>query len=848
MFPNNNQFPQLKDFVIRSCSIFLSSPIVFGKFQNFGIVLGSRFKKNIITSSFNIAKSFSAFFLFISVGFNSQTSSVISYFPLSSIHLTESKFSEAQNADLKYILALNPDRLLAPYLKESGLQPKAENYTNWENTGLDGHIGGHYISALSLMYASTGDKAIKEKLDYVINELERCQKASGNGYISGVPNGKKIWKEISEGNIRASTFGLNDRWVPLYNIHKVFSGLKDAYYFTGNEKAKSMLIKLTDWMANDVKDLTETQIQEMLRSEHGGLNEVFADVYAITKDSKYLDLAKKFSHHAILDPLLAHEDKLTGIHANTQIPKVIGFKRIADLENNKQWNSAADFFWHNVVEKRSVVIGGNSVSEHFNPTNDFSGMIKSIEGPETCNTYNMLKLTAQLYATSGKSSYMDYYERALYNHILSTENREKGGFVYFTPMRPGHYRVYSQPQTSFWCCVGSGIENHAKYGEMIYAHSGNDLIVNLFIPSTLSWAESKLILQQTNNFPNESSTKLVFKSTNKREFHLKIRIPEWTSFEKISAKVNGKNVQPSKDENGYLTISKKWKKGDTVELNFPMHLSAEQLPDGSDYYAFKYGPVVLAASYGKENQIGLFADDSRGGHIAHGPQIPLNDIPTILGSSKDVLNHVQPVARKPLTFTISGLYPQNQFANGFELKPFYDIVEERYILYWPQADADKIEEIQKKKALEEAETRKLNSVTVDQIALGEQQPENDHFFESKDAYDGYMEDRHFRDARGWFSYQMRNPKKDAKFLYLSYFDAQRNRQLNIEINDQKILTKELQGTGGNSLQYTLIEIPKTLQSSEKLTLKFIGNQDQLTGRIVEVRLLNQNIQNTIAPN
>lgn len=783
-------------------------------------------------------KSLILFLGFTSLAFG-QVKKSVSYFPLNKVHLSESVFSKAMQTDEKYILSMDADRLLAPYLKEAGVKPKKENYPNWENTGLDGHIGGHYVSALALMYASTGDPKVKQRLDYMIDELERCQNLSGNGYLSGVPNGKKIWKEIADGNIRSATFGLNDRWVPLYNIHKTYSGLRDAYWYADSEKAKKMLIKLTDWMADEVSGLSDEQIQDMLRSEHGGLNEVFADVYDITKNPKYLKLARRFSHLAILNPLLLQEDKLTGIHANTQIPKVIGFKRIADLENNKDWSNAADFFWTNVTQKRSAIIGGNSVSEHFNPINDFSGMIKSIEGPETCNTYNMLKLSKELYATNPKSTYVDYYEKALYNHILSTQNPEKGGFVYFTPMRPGHYRVYSQPETSFWCCVGSGMENHAKYGEMIYAYSDEDLYVNLFIPSILKWSEKKLVLRQENNFPENPSTKLIFDVAPKSNINLKLRAPEWANASEITISINGKNINVPVDAEGYFTINKKWKKGDIIEMKMPMHLSAEQLPDHSDYFAFKYGPVVLAAKYGKENQDGLFADDSRGGHIAHGPQIPLNEIPTILGSSASILSHLETVNGKDLTFRLKGLYPQNKFSNGLELVPFYKIQEERYIIYFPQANQDKIEMIQKQKAKEEEEIRKLENITTDQIQLGEQQPESDHFIDSKDSNTGYMEDRHFREAKGWFSYKMRNKDKNAKFLYLLYFDANNNRTLNAEINGIKVISKSFDGRLGGSSQSLLIPIPESEGQKEILNVKFNTNEKSLTPKIIEVRLLTQ---------
>ena len=429
-------------------------------------------------------------------------------FSVNDVTLTQSAFKHAEDMDIRYLLGIDPDRLLAPYMKEAGLEPKADNYTNWENTGLDGHIGGHYLSALSYIYASTGHPEIKVRLDYFISELKRCADASGDGYISGVSNGRKVWKEISEGDIRASSFGLNDGWVPLYNIHKTFAGLRDGYLLYGSEDCKEMFIGLTDWMYRLTQNLTDDQLQGMLASEHGGLNEVFADAAAISGDSRFMDLAKRFSHKKVLEPLLKGEDHLTGMHANTQIPKVIGYKRIADLEGYADWDNAAQYFWETVVDNRSITIGGNSVREHFHPADDFSSMLESEQGPETCNTYNMLRLTKMLYETTGNTHYMDYYERAVYNHILSTINPVQGGFVYFTPMRSGHYRVYSQPQTSFWCCVGSGMENHARYGEMIYSHKGNEeLFVNLFIPSTLKWG--KTTVEQVNNFPVEESTSLV---------------------------------------------------------------------------------------------------------------------------------------------------------------------------------------------------------------------------------------------------------------------------------------------------------------------------------------------------
>ena len=569
----------------------------------------------------------------------------ISAFKISDVKLTESQFLKNQNADIHYILGLDADRLLAPYMKEAGLKPKAENYSNWENTGLDGHIGGHYLSALSYMYAATEHPEIGARLDYFLSELKRCQ--DKDGYLSGVPGGRKIWQELHDGNIRANSFGLNDRWVPLYNIHKVFAGLRDAYLIAGKEDAKQMLIRLTDWMISVVEKLSDEQIQQMLVSEHGGLNETFADVYGITGDKKYLKIAHQFSDKKMLDPLLKSEDNLTGKHANTQIPKIIGYKRIADLEGLPDWDKASKFFWDVVIKQRSVSIGGNSMREHFNPTNDFSALLASEQGPESCNTYNMLRLTKMLYQTSADKNYMDYYERALYNHILSILNPVQGGFVYFTPMRSGHYRVYSQPQTSMWCCVGTGLENPARYGEMIYAHEGNDVIVNLFIPSVLTFGD--VTLTQTNNFPQTPSTDIEIGVKSAKKFAVKIRKPSWC--DNVTITVNGQKADV-KEENGYLVVSRKWVNGDQLHADLPMHLMAETTPDGKPQYSFLYGPVVLAAKTGTDRQEGMYADDSRGGHIANGPQIPTYQMPAVIGDKNSVLSHLKPVEGKPMTFAL----------------------------------------------------------------------------------------------------------------------------------------------------------------------------------------------------
>ena len=783
-----------------------------------------------------------ALLLSVSLG-KAQNRQQVSYFPLQDVKLLNSPFLQAQQTDLHYILSMNPDRLLAPFLREAGLTSKVPSYTNWENTGLDGHIGGHYLSALSMMYAATGDTAVYNRLNYMLNELHRAQQAVGTGFIGGTPNSLQLWKDIKAGNIRAGGFDLNGKWVPLYNIHKTYAGLRDAYLYAGSDLARQMLVDFTDWMIDITSDLSDEQIQDMLRSEHGGLNETFADVAEITGDKKYLELARRFSHKFILDPLIKEEDKLTGMHANTQIPKVIGYKRIAELsQDDKNWNHAAEwdhaarFFWNTVVNHRSVCIGGNSVREHFHPSDNFTSMLNDVQGPETCNTYNMLRLTKMLYQDSPETNFADYYERALYNHILASQEPEKGGFVYFTPMRPGHYRVYSQPETSMWCCVGSGLENHTKYGEFIYAHQKDTLYVNLFIPSQLTWKEKGVTLTQETHFPDDGKVTLRIDKAPKKGVTLKIRQPQWAEHSKeYNVKINGKSEASIVEENSnYLTLHRKWKKGDVITFNLPMKVSLEQIPDKKDYYAFLYGPIVLAASTGTGHLDGLYADDSRGGHIAHGKQIPLQEVPMLIGNPESIRNSLHKKDGNQLIFTFDGnVYPaQNK---TLELIPFFRLHNARYAIYFRQANEEQFKIIQKEMATAERKATELANQTVDLIFPGEQQPESDHGIQYEQAETGTNKDRHFRRAKGWFSYNLK-VKEEAGRIRITIQKNDRNK-VAILLNNNKLAVNptisEADKDGFITLSWLL---PQKLKSGS-CPIRFTPDGTEWTPAIYEVRLL-----------
>jgi hypothetical protein len=589
-----------------------------------------------------------------------------------------------------------------------------------------------------------------------------------------------------------------------------------------------MLVKLTKWMAQLTMNLSDDQIQQMLISEQGGLNETFADVAAITGDKSYLALAHQFSDKRMLEPLLKGEDNLTGKHANTQIPKVIGYKRIADLEGLQDWDRAAKFFWDVVVGQRSVSIGGNSMREHFNPTNDFSGLLASEQGPESCNTYNMLRLTTMLYKTSADKAYMDYYERALYNHILSILNPVQGGFVYFTPMRSGHYRVYSQPQTSMWCCVGTGLENPARYGEMVYAHEGQDLLVNLFVPSTLTWDD--LTVSQENRFPQQPSTDLQFSMKKARKFSVKVRVPWWCDAMTVSVSSAADRQQgrqatavDAKTANGYLVVSRKWQDGDRLHVDLPMHLTAMTTPDGKPQYSFLYGPIVLAAKTGTDRQDGMYADDSRGGHIANGPKIPASQMPAIIGTPDDILTHLKPVDGKALQFRLSGVtLPRFE---GMVLEPFYRLYECRYQIYFPLYTQQEWSQKQQEIAAEEQARMALEAQTVDKIYCGEQQSESDHFFTGNGSWNGSDEGIHWRQSRAAFSYKMK--ADGAKTLRLKGFAARE--ALTVSVGETALGTVRLDQQGQASLS-----LPTALTGTVVVTLA--AEQGRQTPRISEVRL------------
>lgn len=754
-------------------------------------------------------------------------------FPLQDVRLLPSPFLQAQETDRRYLLALDADRLLAPFRREAGLPLPKPSYGNWESSGLDGHMGGHYLSALSLMWAATGDGTVRERLDYFVQELKKAQ--APDGYLGGIPDGREAWSEIAKGKLHADNFSVNGKWVPWYNLHKIAAGLRDAWRHAGNEDARQILVRFADWTVAMTNALSDEQMQAMLRAEHGGMNEVLADVYQLTGDQRYLSAAKRFSHQAILQPLAAGRDELTGLHANTQIPKVIGFERIAELTGEPQWHNAASFFWRTVHDHRTVAIGGNSVKEHFHDDRDFSSMSSEVEGPETCNTYNMLKLTELLFQRDPSGAYGDYYERALYNHILASQRPESGGFVYFTPMRPNHYRVYSEVDKGMWCCVGSGIESHAKYGEFIYARDGDALLVNLFIPSRLAWREKGVALTQSNRFPDQASTRLAIDSGGK--FTLKVRYPGWVAKGALTLRVNGKAVPVHATPGAYVELAREWRKGDTVDVRLPMRTVLEQMPDKSNYYAVLHGPIVLAAKTSPfpGEHLNFMADDSRMGHIAQGQVCPQEAAPVFVSDSKNFLDKFKPVPGQPLTFTAPGLV-QGPGAGAVRFIPFFRLHDSRYMLYWQQTTPASLAEMRSKAAAAEAERLALDAQTIDQVAPGEQQPESDHFFKGEGADAGRNGTRHWRHARSWFSYELKDPESAARVLRLTFASGDAGRKFDVLLNGRLLQEVTLERRG--EAFYTLdLPLPADAAREGKLEVRFVAHAGSIAGGLYGLRLL-----------
>lgn len=764
-------------------------------------------------------------------------------FPLVDVTLLDGPFKHAQELNIQTLLKYDVDRLLAPYLKEAGLPAKAESYPNW--SGLDGHISGHYLSAMAINYAGTGNETCKQRMDYIVSELKRCQDANGakypdwgTGYAGGVPSSSAIWSAVKTGDF--SNFNL--AWVPWYNLHKTYAGLRDAWLYGGNDTAKTVFLSFCDWAIDITSGLTDARMETMLNTEHGGMNEIFADAYQMTGETRYMTAAKRFSHKLILNSMAAHVDNLDNMHANTQVPKAVGFQRIAELTKDNTYINAAGFFWQTVSTDRSLASGGNSRREHFPPATECMDYITGVEGPESCNSYNMLKLTEDLFRADPQAKYADFYERALYNHILSTQHPGHGGYVYFTPARPEHYRVYSAPNEAMWCCVGTGMENHGKYGEFIYTHDHDSLYLNLFIASELNWKAKNLTIRQETSFPEEERSTLVISSGEPVDFTLMVRSPYWVSAGTLKIVVNDDTLDVQSEPQTYIPVQRTWHDGDTVSILLPMHNAVEQLPNVHDFVAIMHGPVLLGARTGTEDLAGLIADDSRWGHIASGSLEPLYKAPIMVSARDSIALNIEPVDDAPLNFTAKALFPGTA-DTSLVLEPFYKIHDARYMMYWLAVTYDRYQPVLD--SLEEIEKAQLEleARTIDRVAPGEQQPEADHNMKSQNSTTGIWQGERYRDAinGGYISYDLRTLGKSDLSLLVRYWGNEGlNRTFDILVDEEKLTTENIVGKW-NVSQFFNVEYPipnSMTEGKDFITVKFQAiNASNITGGLYDVRIL-----------
>ncbi|MCA1560183.1 MAG: glycoside hydrolase family 127 protein [Acidobacteria bacterium] len=616
--------------------------------------------------------------------------------PLPAVRLTGGPLKRAQDLNGEYLLKLEPDRMLAFYRQRAGLAAKAEPYAGWDGDGrnLTGHIAGHYLSAVSLMWAATGDPRFKERAEYLVTELKAVQDKQGDGYLGALAGGKETLVEVGKGNIRSSGFDLNGLWAPWYVLHKTFAGLRDAYRHTGNRTALDLEIKFAQWAERTLAQLTDAQIQRMLNTEFGGMNEVMADLYADTGDTRWLALSYRFEHRAVLDPLKRHEDRLSGLHGNTNVPKLLGSAVRFAYTGDPGDGFAAGFFWDRVARHHSFATGGHGKDEYFREP-DKLGDIVDGRTAESCNVYNMLKLTRRLFALRPDAEYAEFHERALFNHVLGSMDPNDGSTCYMVPVGRGVRREYADMFRSFTCCVGSGMESHALHGHGIYYESGDRLWVNLFVPSIAEWKAAGAKIEMATGFPEGDSAVLTFTMQAPKPFTLALRRPSWAGDE-FGVRVNGAAVADLPSPGNYVEITRAWKSGDTLAVTLPKALRLESMPDNRRRAAVMWGPLVLAGDLGPEPERG------------RGTRAPPPDVPMLVAAERPLDEWLKPVAGSPGSFRSDGVGRDRDV----EFVPFYRLHRRTYAAYWdlftPAEYEKKVEEI----TAERERQRKLDAATI----------------------------------------------------------------------------------------------------------------------------------------
>ena len=712
----------------------------------------------------------------------------VSPFPLGAVRLRPSPYLTAVESNGAYLLRLEPDRFLHNFRVSAGLKPKGDVYGGWESLSLAGHSLGHYLSACSLMFSQTGETPYQQRVTYIVGELAECQAAHGDGYVGGFTrkrgevdeDGKNIFPEIVKGDIRSAPFSLNGAWSPLYTLHKLFAGLLDS----NDPKALQIAVGLGQYLDGVFSRLSEEQMQKMLACEYGGLNESYVQLYERTNDARWLVTARRIYDHTVLDPLTRRSDELNGLHSNTQVPKIIGVARLHEVTHETGYRTAAQFFWQTVTQNHSYVIGGNADRESFEaPLSHYV----TDQTCEACNTYNMLKLTRQLYMWQPDAAYFDYYERAHLNHILAQHDPDTGMYAYMMPLMAGARREFSKPFDDFWCCVGTGMESHSKHGDSIYWTRGDELIVNLYIPSELTWKEQGATFAMRTDYPYAGEVYFEVTHLDKpRTFAIRFRKPGWCNH----AVLEGSVLQ-----DGYLIVRRQWRAGDQLNLKLDMPLRAEPIRDDPNLLALLRGSMVMAADLGP-------ADEPFTG-----------EAPVLVGASTE-----------------------EALKNTLPLKPFFCQYDRRSAVYFPRMTEQQWQVEQAARANEKKRIADLDARSVDIIELGEKDSEARHQFKAGTSETVLYRGRNGRWARSKTPFEFRVRNSDQPLtLQATYWGKQRGSQFKIYADGLQIGSEVMHGGGPIAFVERSYALPKSAR--EFVVIRFEPEANAGAGPVFGCRVL-----------
>ena len=761
--------------------------------------------------------------------------------PLADVRLTGGPLKAAQDQNAKYLLSLEPDRMMAFLRKAAGLEAKAEGYGGWDGPDrqLTGHIAGHYLSGVSLMYAATGDPRFKERADYLVAELKAVQDKHGDGYIGAqtdrnkVP-GKTLYEQLAGGDVRSGGFDLNGMWSPWYVQHKIFAGLRDAYRYAGSKAALEVEVAFAGWAERILKNLSDEQIQKILMTEFGGMNEVMVDLYADTGDKRWLAVAGKFEHRFIIEPLSRGEDILQGKHGNTLVPKIIGDLARYLYTGNEADGRASIFFWNQVAFHHSFATGGHGRNEYFGAPDKLDEMIEG-RTAETCNVYNMIKMARMLFALDPQVRYADFHERALFNHILGSMDPADGATCYMVPVGQVVSREYQDMTRSFTCCVGSGMESHALHGDGFYYESGDTLWVNIYAPSTAVWKAAGAKLEMKTGFPEGSDAALALDLNEPKKFVLALRRPFW-AVQGFEVKVNGVPVKNPAPAGEYVRIERTWKTGDKVELVLQKGLHLEILPDNPERAAILWGPLVLAGDLGP-----IPARRKRGEEGAATQQAPAPARPTspvLVTSEKSVDRWVKPVAGKPGDFRTANTGRDRDV----DLVPFYRLHRRLYTVYFDLMTPESWDRrAASMKAAEEAK-RKLEAATVAFAQPGQMQTERDFNQMGGNSTPAQFQGRYGRRATDWFSFDLPVDPSSPMALVVTYnTDERANRTFAVLIDGRKVGEQTITRRSPEAREkFFDVEYPipaDVVAGKTKVTVLFEGVDKSETGTVYGIRVV-----------